>query len=76
MYIFFTLKFTLIFTETNLINDKSEADPFIPQENIFSRYATMIFSSNDNGHTFVECDSAKYCYSCGEKVKWKKFKFI
>ena len=44
------------------------ADPFIPQERVFSKYAAMLYTSNNSGKTFEEFKDAKYCASCGEKV--------
>ncbi len=47
--------------------DDPSADPFIVQERIFSKYAAMLYTS-DNGKSFHEFKDAKYCQSCGEKV--------
>ncbi|XP_012934651.1 uncharacterized protein LOC101853915 [Aplysia californica] len=44
------------------------ADPFIPQERVFSKYAAMLYTSNNHGKTFEEFKDAKYCASCGEKT--------
>lgn len=44
------------------------ADPFIPQERVFSKYAAMLYTSNNTGRTFEEFKDAKYCPSCGEKT--------
>ena len=44
-------------------------DPFIPQERVFSKYAAMLYTSNNTGKTFEEFKDAKYCASCGEKVR-------
>ena len=44
-------------------------DPFIPQERVFSKYAAMLYTSNNMGKTFEEFKDAKYCASCGEKVR-------
>ena len=44
------------------------ADPFIPQERVFSKYAAMLYTTNNQGKTFEEFKDAKYCASCGEKV--------
>lgn len=52
-------------------NDDEEgpdADPFIPQERVFSKYAAMLYSSNNQGRSFEEFKDAKFCPSCGEKV--------
>ncbi|KAK7110079.1 uncharacterized protein [Littorina saxatilis] len=43
-------------------------DPFIPQERVFSKYAAMLYTSNNIGKTFEEFKDAKYCASCGEKT--------
>lgn len=43
-------------------------DPFIPQERIFSKYAAMMYTSDNNGKSFHEFKDARYCPSCGEKV--------
>ena len=43
-------------------------DPFVPQERIFSKYATMMYTSDNNGKSFHEFKDARYCSSCGEKV--------
>ena len=51
--------------------DDPSADPFIVQERVFSKYAAMMYSS-ENGKSFHEFKEAKYCQSCGEKVTiWK-----
>lgn len=44
------------------------ADPYIPQDRVFSKYAAMLYTSNNSGKTFEEFKDAKYCSSCGEKV--------
>ncbi|GFS07518.1 hypothetical protein ElyMa_002991200 [Elysia marginata] len=44
------------------------ADPFIPQERVFSKYAAMLYTTNNQGKTFEEFKDAKYCPSCGEKT--------
>ncbi|RUS88807.1 hypothetical protein EGW08_003437 [Elysia chlorotica] len=44
------------------------ADPFIPQERVFSKYAAMLYTTNNQGKTFEEFKDAKYCASCGEKT--------
>ncbi|XP_059165212.1 uncharacterized protein LOC131947844 isoform X2 [Physella acuta] len=44
------------------------ADPFIPQERVFSKYAAMLYTSNNNGKTFEEFKDASFCASCGEKT--------
>ncbi|XP_052704063.1 uncharacterized protein LOC128180193 isoform X1 [Crassostrea angulata] len=52
-------------------NDDEEgpdADPFIPQERVFSKYAAMLYSSNNQGRSFEEFKDAKFCPSCGEKT--------
>ena len=49
--------------------EKSQMDPFSLQERIFSRYASMLYASDNNGKTFHEFKDAEYCKSCGEKVK-------
>jgi hypothetical protein len=54
--------------DVDVINGKPEADPFIPQENIFSKYGAMVFFSSDQGRTYSECDNATFCSSCGEKT--------
>ncbi|KAL8603228.1 hypothetical protein ACOMHN_046234 [Nucella lapillus] len=43
-------------------------DPFIPQERIFSKYAAMLYTSNNAAKTFEEFKDAKFCPSCGEKT--------
>lgn len=52
------------------IEEESEetSDPFIPQERVFSKYAAMLYTSNNSGKTFEEFKDAKYCASCGEKT--------
>lgn len=45
-----------------------EQDPFIPQERVFSKYAAMVYTSNNQGRSFEEVKGAKFCASCGEKV--------
>ena len=47
--------------------DDPSADPFIVQERIFSKYAAMLYTS-ENGKAFHEFKDAKFCQSCGEKV--------
>lgn len=44
------------------------ADPFVPQERVFSKYAAMVYASNNLGKTFEEFKDAKFCSSCGEKT--------
>ncbi|XP_046362334.2 uncharacterized protein LOC124139364 [Haliotis rufescens] len=48
--------------------EETMTDPFIPQERVFSKYAAMIYTSNNTGKTFEEFKDAKYCPSCGEKT--------
>ncbi len=50
-------------------DDDPTADPFIAQERIFSKYAAMLYTSDNNGKTFHEFKDARFCPSCGEKVK-------
>ncbi|XP_076436241.1 uncharacterized protein LOC143275834 [Babylonia areolata] len=47
---------------------EDNADPFIPQERVFSKYAAMLYTSNNSGKTFEEFKDAKFCASCGEKT--------
>ncbi|KAI8789062.1 hypothetical protein BgiMline_000923 [Biomphalaria glabrata] len=47
---------------------ESHFDPFIAQEQIFSKYSAMLYTSNNQGKTFEELKDAKYCASCGEKT--------
>ena len=49
-------------------NEEDDSDPFIPQERIFSKYAAMLYTSNNQGRSFEEFKEAKFCSSCGEKV--------
>lgn len=49
-------------------DDAGGMDPFVPQERIFSKYAAMLYSSDNNGRTYHEFKDAKYCSSCLEKV--------
>ncbi|ELU04076.1 hypothetical protein CAPTEDRAFT_225603 [Capitella teleta] len=44
------------------------ADPFDVQERVFSKYAAMIYTSDNNGRTFHEFKDSKFCPSCGEKT--------
>lgn len=48
--------------------DEADSDPFIPQERVFSKYAAMMYTSNNLGKSFEEFKEAKYCPSCGEKT--------
>ena len=48
--------------------EEDDSDPFIPQERIFSKYAAMLYTSNNQGRSFEEFKEAKFCPSCGEKV--------
>ncbi|XP_060587658.1 uncharacterized protein LOC132743149 isoform X3 [Ruditapes philippinarum] len=48
--------------------DEADSDPFIPQERVFSKYAAMMYTSNNHGKSFEEFKEAKYCPSCGEKT--------
>lgn len=48
--------------------DEDDSDPFIPQERVFSKYAAMVYTSNNQGKSYEEFKDAKYCPSCGEKV--------
>ncbi|KAK3096071.1 hypothetical protein FSP39_022738 [Pinctada imbricata] len=45
-----------------------DMDPFIPQERVFSKYAAMLYTSNNQGKSFEEFKDAKFCTSCGEKT--------
>ncbi|CAL1530077.1 unnamed protein product [Lymnaea stagnalis] len=47
---------------------EAQADPFIPQERVFSKYAAMLYTSNNHGKTFEEFKEASFCASCGEKT--------
>ena len=66
----------MIFAESSLsagleadeAEEDPSADPFIVQERIFSKYAAMLYSSDNNAKTFHEFKDAKFCPSCGEKV--------
>ncbi|XP_074640808.1 uncharacterized protein LOC141898673 [Tubulanus polymorphus] len=49
-------------------DDNPIDDPFVPQERIFSKYAAMMYTSSNGGHTYHEFKGAKYCASCGEKT--------
>jgi hypothetical protein len=49
-------------------DENSSMDPFNVQERVFSKYAAMIYTSDNNGRTFHEFKDSKYCPSCGEKV--------
>ena len=49
-------------------DDDKGRDPFIVNERFFSKYAAMLYTSDDNGRTFHEVKDARYCPSCGEKV--------
>ena len=49
-------------------DDLASNDPFIVQERVFSKYAAMMYTSDNNSKTFNEFKDAKYCGSCGEKV--------
>ncbi|XP_063435478.1 uncharacterized protein LOC134716413 isoform X1 [Mytilus trossulus] len=46
----------------------SEPDPFIPQEQVFSKYAAMVYTSSNNGKSFDTFKEADFCPSCGEKT--------
>ncbi|XP_052771420.1 uncharacterized protein LOC128211061 isoform X2 [Mya arenaria] len=48
--------------------DEDDSDPFIPQERVFSKYAAMVYTSNNQGKSFEEFKDAKFCPSCGEKT--------
>ncbi|WAR22337.1 hypothetical protein MAR_016311 [Mya arenaria] len=52
--------------------DEDDSDPFIPQERVFSKYAAMVYTSNNQGKSFEEFKDAKFCPSCGEKVELLK----
>ena len=66
--------FELIFPVDSILsagleeNEEDDSDPFIPQERIFSKYAAMLYTSNNQGRSFEEFKEAKFCQSCGEKV--------
>ncbi|KAL3864299.1 hypothetical protein ACJMK2_005992 [Sinanodonta woodiana] len=49
-------------------NEEDDSDPFIPQERVFSKYAAMLYTSNNQGRSFEEFKDAKFCPSCGEKT--------
>lgn len=52
----------------------AEPDPFIPQEQVFSKYAAMVYTSNNMGKSFDAFKEAEFCPSCGEKVcNWRCF---
>lgn len=57
-------------------DENPNSDPFIPQERIFSKYAAMFYTSDNNGKTFQEFKDAKFCPSCGEKVDMIKIHFV
>ncbi|CAC5378844.1 unnamed protein product [Mytilus coruscus] len=46
----------------------TEPDPFIPQEQVFSKYAAMVYTSSNNGKSFDTFKEAEFCPSCGEKT--------
>ncbi|XP_048745050.2 uncharacterized protein LOC125658046 isoform X3 [Ostrea edulis] len=54
--------------EDNDDDEGPDADPFIPQERVFSKYAAMLYTSNNQGRSFEEFKDAKFCPSCGEKT--------
>ena len=56
-------------------DDRPDKDPFIPQERIFAKYAAMLYTSDNNGRTFHELKDAKYCASCGEKVRMTSHRY-
>eukprot|EP00794_Sanderia_malayensis_P005469 gene5469-6153_t len=43
-------------------------DPFIPHENILSKYSAMIYTSCNEGKTFYEMPDTKFCESCAAKT--------
>ncbi|XP_069140268.1 uncharacterized protein [Argopecten irradians] len=49
-------------------DEEGDADPFIPQERVFAKYAAMLYTSNNLGKSFDEFKDAKFCASCGEKT--------
>lgn len=49
--------------------EEENAFAFNVQERVFSKYACMIYTSDNNGKTFHEFKNSKYCPSCCEKVK-------
>lgn len=48
--------------------EEYEEDQFIPHERIFSKYAVMLYYSQDAGKNFYIHQDCKYCESCHEKV--------
>ena len=49
-------------------DDVVEVDPFVPHEEIFNKFAAMLYTSDNNGKSFYEFKDARFCPSCGEKV--------
>ncbi|XP_033757062.1 uncharacterized protein LOC117339522 isoform X1 [Pecten maximus] len=49
-------------------DEEGDADPFIPQERVFAKYAAMLYTSSNMGKSFDEFKDAKFCPSCGEKT--------
>jgi len=43
-------------------------DPFVPHENILNKYASMVYTSCNEGKTFYEIPDAAFCESCGVKT--------
>ncbi|KAH9524740.1 hypothetical protein Btru_027658 [Bulinus truncatus] len=59
---------SVLFAGLDVDESESHTDPFIAQEQIFSKYSAMLYTSNNQGKSFEEFKDAKYCASCGEKT--------
>jgi len=59
---------TLSLEAGDYVDEEYTEDPFIPHERVFSKYAVMLYYSQDAGKTFYLHQDSKYCESCHEKV--------
>ncbi|XP_067940341.1 uncharacterized protein [Watersipora subatra] len=50
------------------VDEDYESNPFIPHERIFSKYAAMLYYSQDGGKNYYIHQDCHYCDSCHEKT--------
>lgn len=53
---------------TALVLPLNPLNPLIPQEQTTSKYAAMMYTSNDGGRSFYGLKAAQHCSSCNQKV--------
>ena len=50
------------------VDEEYESNPFIPHERMFSKYAVMLYYSQDAGKNYYIHQDCRYCESCHDKV--------